>query len=42
MPRKFDNEAFNLQIDESINEVFDEASGSNSFLALRKLKVLYK
>ena len=38
MPRKFDNEAFNLQIDESINEVFDEASGSNSFLALRKLR----
>lgn len=38
MSRKFDNEAFNLQIDESINEVFDEAAGSNSFLALRKLR----
>lgn len=38
MPRRFDNEEFNLQIDETINEVFDEAAGSNSFLALRKLR----
>lgn len=38
MPRKFDNDSFNLEIDESINEVFDEAPGSNSFLALRKLR----
>lgn len=35
---RFDNEEFNLQIDETINEVFDEAPGSNSFLALRKLR----
>jgi hypothetical protein len=32
MPREF-----NLEIDPSINEIFDEASG-NSFLALRKLR----
>lgn len=38
MPRKFDNDSFNLEIDESVNEVFDEAPGSNSFLALRKLR----
>ena len=38
MPRKFNNDSFNLEIDESVNEVFDEAPGSNSFLALRKLR----
>lgn len=31
------NKEFNLEIDDSINEVFDEAPG-NSFLALRKLR----
>lgn len=38
MPRKFDDKGFNLHIDDTINEVFDEATGSNTFLALRKLK----
>lgn len=37
MPRNFDNSNFNLEIDDSVNEVFDEVSG-NSFLALRKLR----
>ena len=32
------NIEFNLEIDPSINAVFDEVSGSNSFLALRRLK----
>ena len=35
MPRK--NIEFNLEIDESINEIFDENSG-NSLLALRRLR----
>ena len=35
MPRK--DMEFNLEIDDSINEVFDEGVG-NSFLALRKLR----
>ena len=38
MPRKFDNDSINLEIDDSVNEVFDEAPGSNSFLALRRLR----
>lgn len=29
---------FNLEIDDSINEIIDEAPGSNSFIALRKLR----
>ena len=29
---------FNLEIDDEVNEVFDEAPGGNSFLALRKLR----
>lgn len=29
---------FNLELDDSINDVIDEAPGSNSFLALRKLR----
>ena len=29
---------FNLEIDNSINEIIDEAPGSNSFIALRKLR----
>ena len=29
---------FNLEIDPSLNVVFDEASGGNSFLALRRLR----
>ena len=35
MPRK--NMEFNLEIDDSINEVFDEGVG-NSFLAMRRLR----
>jgi hypothetical protein len=33
MPREF-----NLELDSSINEIIDEATGGNSFIALRKLR----
>lgn len=33
MPREF-----NLELDPSINEIIDEATGGNSFIALRKLR----
>lgn len=37
MSRKFDTE-INLEIDDSINAIIDEAPGGNSFIGLRKLR----
>ena len=38
MPRFSKDSEIHLEIDDEINDVFDEAPGSNSFLALRKLR----